>query len=235
MSKHTASSVQIRWHGVANARILNETACRFILDVAADAIEQRGRFLIALSGGTTPRNVYRLLCDAATDWSHWHVYFGDERCLPASDPERNSRMAADAWLSHVPVPQVQIHPIETERGVHAATLAYNKTLMDVDDFDLVLLGLGHDGHTASLFPGQNWGVSTKDMDVLPVLEAPRAPAERVSLSAARLSRARSVLFLITGGAKHGAVTLWRNGADIPAAAIHPESGVDVLLESMLLA
>lgn len=234
MSKHSVSNTEVRWHGVFDAITLNETACRFILDAAADAIEQRGRFLIVLSGGATPRGVYRLLCDAVTDWSRWHIYFGDERCLPSNDPGRNSWMAADAWLSHVPIPQAQIHPIETEHGVHTATLAYIKTLSDAGEFDLVLLGLGNDGHTASLFPGDTWGITDKDMDVLPVLAAPSLPAERVSLSASRLSRARAVLFLITGEAKHDAVAQWRNGANIPATAIQPEGGIDVLLESMLL-
>lgn len=234
MSPSKNGNVEVRWHGIFDAIKLNEKACRFILDAAADAIEQRGRFAIVLSGGNTPRGVYRLLCDAVTDWSHWHVYFGDERCLPANDHGRNNWMAADAWLSHVPIPHDQIHPIETEHGIHAATLAYIRTLSEVGDFDLVLLGLGDDGHTASLFAGDSWGITDKDMDVLPVVGAPSLPAERVTLSASRLSRARAVLFLITGEAKHAAVTLWRNGTVIPATAIQPECGVDVLLESMLL-
>lgn len=234
MSTHKTNDAAVRWRGIFDTIKLDETAGRMILDAAADAIEQRGRFLIVLSGGTTPRSVYRLLCDAVTDWSRWHVYFGDERCLPANDPGRNSWMAIDAWLGHVPIPRDQIHPIESERGVHTATLAYIMTLSAVGDFDLVLLGLGVDGHTASLFPGDNWGITGEDMDVLPVMSAPSLPAERVSLSASRLSRSRAVLFLIKGKDKHDAVTLWRKGINIPAAAIQPESGVDVLLESMLL-
>jgi 6-phosphogluconolactonase len=98
----------------------------------------------------------------------------------------------------------------------------------------VLLGFGEDGHTASLFPGRDWGVAASAPDALAVLHAPKPPPQRVSLSAARLSRTREMLFLVEGEAKRSAVTQWRMGADIPARAIHPEAGVDVLVESALL-
>lgn len=101
----------VRWIGVHDAAALREIAYRHILDAAGRAIERRGRFLIVLAGGNTPRDIYRMLRAADTDWSRWQVYFGDERCLPADDAERNSRMAADAWLDHVPIPQHQVHAI----------------------------------------------------------------------------------------------------------------------------
>ncbi len=224
----------VRWIGVADAEALQQVACRRILDAATRAIERRGQFLIVLAGGDAPRNVYRML-RADTDWSRWQVYFGDERCLPADDAERNSAMAADAWLSHVPIPRDQVHAIPAELGASAAALAYAETLRGVGDFDLVLLGLGEDGHTASLFPGRDWGIAADAPDVLAVFDAPKPPPQRVSLSATRLSRTRGVLFLVAGEAKRSAVAQWRaGGAGIPARAIHPEAGVDVLVESMLL-
>jgi len=186
-----------------------------------------------LAGGNTPREVYRTL-RADTDWSHWQVYFGDERCLPADDAERNSAMAADAWLDHVPIPRGQVHAIPAELGARAAALAYAETLRGIGDFDLVLLGLGEDGHTASLFPGRDWGLSADAPDALAVFDAPKPPPQRVSLSASRLSRTREALFLIAGEAKRSAVAQWRAGAAIPARAIQPETGVDVLVESMLV-
>ena len=151
----------MRWIGVADAAALRQVAYRRILDAAARAIERRGRFLIVLAGGNTPRGIYRMLRTADTDWSRWQVYFGDERCLPADSAERNSRMAADAWLNHVPIPQDQVHAIPAELGASAAALGYAETLRGVGDFDLVLLGLGEDGHTASLFPGRDWGVAAE--------------------------------------------------------------------------
>lgn len=223
----------VRWIRMADRELLRRVACRRILDAAARAIERRGRFLIVLAGGNTPRDVYGLL-RTGTDWSRWEVYFGDERGLPAADAGRNSVMAAEAWLDDVPIPPGQVHPIPAERGVVHAARAYAETLGGVGDFDLVLLGLGEDGHTASLFPGRDWGADEHAADALAVMDAPKPPAHRVSLSARRLSRTRGALFLVAGDAKRDAVAQWRAGADIPARAIQPEAGVDVLVESALL-
>ena len=187
-----------------------------------------------LAGGTTPANIYRMLRGADTDWSRWQVYFGDERCLPASDGERNSRMAAEAWLDHVAIQHDQINTLHAELGPEIAACDYVKTLHNVGDFDLVVLGLGEDGHTASLFPGHDWGVASSAPDVLAVFDAPKPPLQRVSLSARRLSRARAVLFLVADETKRNAVAQWRKGEDIPARAIRPECGVDVLVHSALL-
>ena len=98
----------------------------------------------------------------------------------------------------------------------------------------MLLGLGEDGHTASLFPGHEWGTAPGSPDTLAVFDAPKPPPQRVSLSAARLSRARQVIFLVSGQSKQRAVAAWRAGKDIPARTIRPAVGVDVLVESALL-
>jgi len=143
-------------------------------------------------------------------------------------------MAAEVWLDFIPVPPAQIHAIPAELGGIQSARIYAETLQTIGDFDLVLLGLGEDGHTASLFPGHEWGSAPGSPDTLAVFEAPKPPAQRVSLSAARLSRARKVIFLISGESKHRAVTEWRLGKDIPARAITPAAGVDVLVESALL-
>ena len=205
-----------------------------IARAAEKAITDSGTFRLVLAGGSTPRALYKRLQALKTDWEAWHIYFGDERCLPAADPERNSTMARDAWLDHVPVPQNQVYVIPAEMGAKSAAAAYSTTLRQVGDFDLVLLGLGEDGHTASLFPGNDWGWEVDSPIAMPVFGAPKAPVERVSLSAWRLSQAKQVLFLVTGESKHEAVMNWRAGANIPARAITPLHGVDVLAESVLL-
>ena len=209
-------------------------AMKTILAGAAKAIHERGQFLLVLAGGNTPRGIYHGLRTAQTDWSAWHIYFGDERCLPPDDPARNSRMAAEAWLAHVPIPTLQLHVIPGELGAVEAASMYTETLRSVGDFDLVLLGLGEDGHTASLFPDHDWGAAPGSPDTLAVLDSPKPPRQRVSLSAARLSRSRQVNFLVCGRLKHKAVAGWRAGKDIPARAIKPAAGVDVLVESALL-
>ena len=228
-----ASLELCRWHGVSDERAFQQAAIEMILAGAAQAIHERSQFHLVLAGGNTPRGIYHGLCAAQTDWSVWHIYFGDERCLPPADSARNSRMAADVWLDRVPIPPYQLHMIPGELGAFQAARRYALTLQAVGDFDLVLLGLGEDGHTASLFPGREWGIAPGSPDTLAVFEAPKPP-QRVSLSAARLSRARQVIFLVRGESKHRAVAEWRAGKDIPARAIMPATGVDVLVQSALL-
>lgn len=223
-----------RWHAAANRDELACRAARFVAASAADALKARGTFSVVLAGGETPRGVYRLLRRFDTDWRRWRVYFGDERCLPPDDAARNSRMASEEWLDHVALTPGQIHAIPAERGADAAAAAYVQTLHAVGEFDCVLLGLGRDGHTASLFPGRDPGVGESAPDALAVYAAPKPPPERVSLSAARLGRARRVLFLVAGEEKRGAVRAWRAGDPIPASAVTPAGGVDVLLEASLL-
>ena len=117
----------------------------------------RGRFTIVLAGGNTPRGAYELLRAAPADWSDWQVYFGDERCTAADDAERNSRMAELAWLDHVAIPAGRIHEMPAELGPVEAAARYEEALVGVGRFDLVLLGIGEDGHTGSLFPGHEPG------------------------------------------------------------------------------
>ncbi len=227
-------SESARWHSVADAAALRARASALILAAAARAIRARGRFLIALAGGATPRGVYESLRTASTDWSAWRIYFGDERCLPRGGAGRNSTLATVAWLDHVPLSEKQVREIPAELGPLPAAAAYAAELRSVGEFDLVLLGLGVDGHTASLFPGHDWGTAADAPDALAVLDAPESPAQRVSLSAARLSRSRAVLFLVEGERKRSVVSRWRTGESLPAAAIRPPTGVDVLVTANAL-
>ena len=225
---------QYRWHPVPDRSALEEAALDIILDSAATSISERGRFNIVLAGGETPRGIYERVREAPTDWSAWHIYFGDERSVPPTEPELNSYMAGEAWLSHVPIPEGQIHVIPGDIRADKAAGEYAQILAGVDLFDLTLLGLGEDGHTASLFPGNPLGVGPDAPDVLPVFNSPKRPPQRITLSAARLSRSRRVVFLVSGQSKRKAVAAWRAGKPIPARAIMPEAGVDVLVESALL-
>lgn len=229
-----ADRQRYRWHAAIDRQALNQAAAASILAAADRAILARGQFHLVLAGGDTPRGAYRELCEAPADWPAWHIYFGDERCLPTNDPTRNSFMAGEAWLDHVAIPVSQRHSIPAELGPTQAAEAYAEILRSVGAFDLVLLGLGEDGHTASLFPDHQWGETPGSPDTLAVFDAPKPPPQRVSLSAARLARARQVLFLVSGESKHRVVADWRAGKIIPARAVMPAAGVDVLLESSLL-
>lgn len=205
-----------------------------ILHASQQAISQRGAFHIVLAGGTTPRRVYESLREADADWAAWHVYFGDERCLPTDHAERNSQMAALAWLDHVAIPPGQVHPIPAENGAEIAANSYAQIVDEIELFDLVLLGLGEDGHTASLFPDHEWGDTPDAPATIAVHDSPKPPPDRVSLSAHRLSAARQLMFLVTGESKRQAVKDWRNGVNIPATDIAPASGVDVYIEAALV-
>jgi len=206
-----------------------------LLDAAMEVIRQResesgNAFSIVLAGGQTPLDLYRKLAGEPMQWHKWHVYFGDERCLPPDHPERNSFQAQQAWLAHVPIPDRQIVIPQAELGPVEAASRYSEALAKVGEFDLVLLGLGEDGHTASLFPGHDIGLGQGASDVLPVFDAPKPPPERISLSARRLSRARQVLFLVTGAGKREAVNRWKHGEDLPVSRIDALEGLLVLAD-----
>ena len=234
MKRGTMAVQTHRWHPAPDEDTFRRVAVDTILAAAEASIRERGQFRFVLAGGNTPRGVYEALRSVQAEWMAWHIYFSDERCLPGDDPERNSRMAIDAWLSHVPVPPAQIHVIRGELGPREAAVSYAAALRGLGDFDLVLLGLGEDGHTASLFPGNDWGTTAESADALPVFDAPKPPPERVTLSAARLNRTRKALFLVSGESKRKALADWRSGRAIPAAAIRPPTGVDVLVSAELL-
>jgi len=213
-----------RWHGFTTQNDINQAVLKRILDAANEAIAARGRFSIVLAGGSTPKSVFAMLKDADADWSKWHIFYNDDRCLPVDHIERNSLMAATTWLNHVAIPKSQIHDIPTELGPVEGAKAYAKTIADFGTFDVVLLGLGEDGHTASLFPGH---AVDNSADVVPVFDSPKPPAERVTMSQNRLNDTREVIFLVTGAGKQDAVNNWWKGEPIPATLIRPAAGVDV--------
>lgn len=193
----------------ADAEALSRAAAGYVLAAAQAAIATRGVFHLALAGGSTPRRLYQLL--AATpadrvDWAHWQIWFGDERCVPADHADSNYRMAREALLDHVPIPAAQVHPMvhhpddpAADAQAYAEQLARDlTTAAGVPVLDLVLLGMGDDGHTASLFPGT---------DILAVDDRPVAAVAvpgkgwRISLTYPVLARARERLFLVAGAAK----------------------------------
>lgn len=221
----------LRWRVFSDADELSTQAAKLVLQAARAAIAERGVFHLVLAGGRTPQSVYARLRTAEADWGHWRIYFGDERCLPAGDAARNDVMARRAWLDHVPMARGHVYSIPAEQGAERAALAYQALLSGVDEFDLVLLGLGEDGHTASLFRGHALGDTPPAPAALAVHDAPKLPAERVSLSAARLSRARQVLFLVAGADKRQALAAWRAGEDIPARHITPATPVEVYADN----
>jgi 6-phosphogluconolactonase len=217
-----------RWHHLQTAEDVAAAACQHILNAADIAISERGKFKLVLAGGSTPEKVYRLLAGSDADWGNWLIYYGDERCLPADHQDRNSLMATQVLLDKVGIPEQQIFTIPAELGPELAAARYQISVAKAGKFDMVLLGMGEDGHTASLFPGHQ---HPPDGLVHAVYNSPKPPPERVSISSKALGNTRELIFLITGTNKQEAVNLWRSGHDLPVAGIVTENPADIYIDS----
>jgi 6-phosphogluconolactonase len=200
----------------ADGQAIARAAVTMIRASAASSLAARGGFSLVLAGGSTPGLAYELLAQTVDDWRGWQFYLGDERCLPVNHPGRNSRMLRESLFRKAAIPPGQIHMIPAELGAEQGAAAYAATIESVQPFDLVLLGLGEDGHTASLFPGHEHPAEAL---VVPVHHAPKPPPERISLNYGVLSSARHQLFLVSGKGKQQALKAWCEGKDIPAARI----------------
>jgi len=217
-----------QWHQFDTAAQVADEVLVQILKSAENAIAERGCFKIVLAGGSTPEKIYQQLVNAKTDWSKWMIYYGDERCLPADDKDRNSIMASNALLVKVGIPAANIFTMPTELGAVEAAEKYRVAIANIDQFDLVLLGMGEDGHTASLFPGQ---IHDQQETVHEVYNSPKPPSDRISLSAKTLANTRQLFFIVTGSSKIDPVKQWKQCADLPVASISPATGVDIYIDS----
>lgn len=215
-------------HIFKDSEALSYAAAEIFVEAANKAIRARGRFLAALSGGNTPTNLYRLIADEPfrqqVDWPGTFIFWGDERCVPPDDPGSNYRQALDTVLSQVPIPEENILRIEGEMEPAEATKSYILTLKRFASpplawprFDLVLLGLGDDGHTASLFPGSPVEAFAPAQAV--TVNYQGRPSDRVTLTPPVFNSARKVLFLVTGSSK--AVPLSQAISDVSRPEIHP--------------
>jgi 6-phosphogluconolactonase len=154
---------------------------------------------ILLSGGATPIPVYQKFCELDLPWSNIHFWLADERCVPKSHPDSNEKSIKEA-LGNKILNQATFHSIPETYPIESAR-SYSEMLKGIADFDLSILGIGEDGHTASLFPGYDLGASPNSPDAIPVLNSPKPPKEWVSLSLNRINRSKRVIFLVTGEKK----------------------------------
>jgi len=215
---------------------LSRAAADLFVEQAANCIAERDQFLVALNGGSTPTRLFQLLATEHReniDWRKVHVFWGDERCVPPDDPGSSYGQAREMLLRHVPIPDSNIHRIKGELGPVEASKEYALILKEFASpplqwprFDLVYLGMGEDGHTASLFPRSPVDVTES---VIPVTANYQdRPANRVTLTPRVFNQARMIAFMATGEKK--ANTLAEvlsdryNPAQYPAQRIHPEDG-----------
>jgi 6-phosphogluconolactonase len=226
-------------HVFADLDALTAAAARRFVEDAREAIAARGRFIVCISGGDTPRPLYERLAhfshgDATSDvaWSRVHVFWADERCVPPDDERSNYRMAREAWLEHVAIPADHVHRLRGEIDPRAAAAEYDIELHAFAGADLVLLGLGEDGHTASLFPHSPAVVERRE-DVardrwVRAEHVASVAMWRLTLTPAVINRARDVVFLVAGARKAARVKEVIEGPPapdaLPAQAIRPDDG-----------
>lgn len=209
--------------------LAREAADRFVA-LARSAIAAHGRFTVVLSGGSTPRLLYEQLVTQSIEWQSVHVFWGDERCVPPDHPDSNFGLAQRAWLSHIDIPAQNVHRLKGELDPAQAALQYEDELRAIfgalPRFDLILLGMGSDAHTASLFPHtpaldeqQRWVVAQY---------VEKLQADRLTLTPPVLNHAATVIFLITGSDKAAALqSVWHGPSDprrFPAQIIMPTTG-----------
>jgi 6-phosphogluconolactonase len=235
----TSPSIDVQPDAAALARAAAE---RFVI-AAERAIADHERFVVALSGGSTPRHLYELLAReplaSRVNWLRVQVVWGDERCVPPTDPDSNFRMAREALLDHVPLPAGNVHRIHGEEDPARAAASYEATLRELlrtptgppsfdprRRIDLVLLGLGDNGHTASIFPGS--AAADELVRWVAAEYVPPVSMWRLTLTAPLLNAAAEVLFLVSGGAKASMVKRILEGPrqprELPAQLIAPARG-----------
>ncbi len=188
-----------------------KAAADFIAEKIAESVQNNGICHFVLPGGNTPARCLGYLAAKELQWDRVHWYPGDERCLPAGDAGRNDAMLEKQFWSRLP--QAHVHPIPAELGPEKAADVYRETISAIDCFDIAFLGMGEDGHTASLFPNNR---ALHDVrSVVPVYGSPKAPDERVSLSLGTLSRARSRVVLTAGAEKSAVIVRVKNDEALP--------------------
>lgn len=214
--------------------LAREAAKRFS-EQGREAVDSRGCFSVALSGGSTPGALYRLLAEepylSRIPWDRVHFFWADERCVPPGDPGSNYHLAHESLIAHVPMPPQNVHRVLGEMEPTEAARAYDRDLRRFfcgrrPRFDLVLLGLGRDGHTASLFANSEALAETERLAVATTALYDGRPAERVTLTLPALDQARHVLFLVSGYEKAPAVqaVLADEEGHLPARRVRPAAG-----------
>lgn len=199
----------------ANKQALSEAGAELFLTVAQEAVEKNGRFLVALSGGSTPAILYELLGKRpfldTLPWQKTHIFWGDERLVPPDDDGSNYKQAHDLFLQHIPIPLENIHRAKGELSPKEAAADYIQQLKAFSDdslptFDLILLGLGNDGHTASLFPGPITTAEQQNPVISVTATYEGRPANRITFTPKLINKAHHILVLATGKSKSDLIT-----------------------------
>ncbi|ASV10819.1 6-phosphogluconolactonase [Leptospira santarosai] len=192
--------------------------------ISQDAIQFKNFFHIVLTGGDTARLLYSKLKDLKTDWSKWLFYFGDERCVPESHPDSNSFMVNESLFKFIPISEEQIFKIPAHMGAKDAAVEYARSIQSILTFDLVLLGLGEDGHIASLFPGMDL---SQEKDIIEIYDSPKLPKERISLSLRKINSSDCILIIAKGRKKKEIIERIKMGETLPVTSLFPKKSIEL--------
>jgi 6-phosphogluconolactonase len=198
-----------------------------IIEYANKSIIDNGIFNIVLVGGHTPITVYNKLVEKNTNWENWHFWIGDERFPDNYNTELNKDIIFNNLISKLFINPNQIHFMNVTLGLINSPLLYNEELKNVNTFDLTLLGIGEDGHTASLFPGNYLGNEINAPNVFTVTTAQKLPKQRITLSARRLSKSKNILFLAKGVYKLKIISEIESGLNFPCTTITAFNNTDL--------
>jgi len=213
----------VRLTTVADAETVAERGAELVARLVDEALAARGVAHLALAGGTTPRRCHEVLAPLVEDWSAVHIWESDERAVPPDDPESNWRMIEESLLSRITIPQANLHRVLGELGADEAADRYEDAIrarVPQTIFDVIMCGLGPDGHTCSLFPGHPAVEETKRL-VVAVHGAPKPPPDRVTFTFPLLHAARRIVLLAAGAEKLDAMAALCEGPDpdVPASLL----------------
>ncbi|KAK9766445.1 suppressor of los1-1 [Basidiobolus ranarum] len=219
-----------------NVSEVSVALAQYVAKASAEAIQRHGRFTVALSGGSLPNTLAAVLKDdPSVQWSKWHVFFADERCVPLDHEDSNYLLAKRELFDHVSIPDAQIYTINNSlvNDVEKASDDYQDTLRKVfasktevmfPVFDLILLGIGPDGHTCSLFPGHPLLQEQYEW-VAPIEDSPKPPPRRITLTLPVLNHCHAAVFVVTGGNKKDIVPqILEQESHLPAQLVKPTHG-----------
>ncbi|EMK10393.1 MULTISPECIES: 6-phosphogluconolactonase [Leptospira] len=195
-----------------------------IKEISETKIQTKNCFHIVLTGGETAKLLYSELKFMETDWSKWFFYFGDERCVPKDHTDSNCLMTERVLFKFIPVNERQIFRIPGHLGAERGALEYSKSIKSISSFDLVLLGLGEDGHVASLFPGMDL---SKEEDAIAIYDSPKLPKERVSLSLNKINSSEFVFIIAKGKKKAEVIKRIEIGEILPVTLLAPLKGLEL--------
>ena len=220
----------VELHILGSTEEVAQAKAKFVAALAEECLGTRSRFTIALSGGSTPRRLYQILASPpyaeGLAWSRWHIFWSDERCVPPDHKDSNFRMAREAMLDHVPIPPAQVYRMRGEVAPEEAAKEYEDIVLDsfqtpAPSFDLVLLGVGDDGHTASLFPGSK--ALRENQRLVVASWAPSLRVHRITFTLPLINAAKVVAFLDTDESK----------AEVLRRVLEPAPQEDVLPSAMV--